>query len=115
MFKSSSVSPFNKNAHFACKAFNTSIESKIELLEATKEDSAIAKFIAKKGEGIHHIAFAVDNVNAALSEAKSNRIRLIDAKARKGAEGLSIAFLNPKSTFGVFTELCSPNIDSNEI
>lgn len=81
-------------------------QTKIELLEPTSEDSTIAKFIEKKGEGIHHIAFAVSDVAVALSEAESKGVRLIDKAPRKGAEGLSIAFLHPKSTCSVLTELC---------
>ena len=82
-------------------------ESKIELLEATNPESAIAKFIDKKGEGIHHIAFAVPNATEALKTAEERGVRLIDKVSRKGAEGLNIGFLHPKSTLGVLTELCS--------
>ncbi len=60
----------------------------------------------KRGQGVHHIAFATDNVNKALKESEENGIRLIDKTARKGAEGLNIGFLHPKSTFGVLTEIC---------
>ena len=81
-------------------------QTKIELLEPTSEDSTIAKFIEKKGEGIHHIAFAVPDVQAALDEAESKGVKLIDKAPRGGAEGLNIAFLHPKSTLGVLTELC---------
>ncbi len=81
-------------------------QTKIELLETTDDEGPIGKFIEKKGEGIHHIAFAVENVEGALDEASSNGIKLIDTSPRKGAEGLDIAFLHPKSTFGVLTELC---------
>ncbi len=81
-------------------------QTKIELLEPTSEESTIAKFIEKRGEGIHHIAFAVPNVNEALDELKEKEVRLIDQQSRKGAEGLNIAFLHPKSTRGVLTELC---------
>ena len=70
------------------------------------EDSTIAKFIEKKGEGIHHIAFAVPDVQAALDEAESKGVKLIDKAPRGGAEGLNIAFLHPKSTNRVLTELC---------
>ena len=63
-------------------------------------------FIEKKGEGIHHLAFHVNDLTGALSEAKENDIKLIDSEPRKGAEGLDIAFLHPKSTNGVLTELC---------
>ena len=82
-------------------------QTKIELLEPTSEDSTIAKFIANKGEGIHHIAFATDSVADALADAAEKGIRLIDTAPRGGAEGLQIAFLHPKSTFSVLTELCS--------
>ena len=82
-------------------------QTKIELLEPTSEDSTIAKFIANKGEGIHHIAFATDSVTEALADAAEKGIRLIDTAPRGGAEGLQIAFLHPKSTFAVLTELCS--------
>ncbi|MCD7962626.1 MAG: methylmalonyl-CoA epimerase [Rikenellaceae bacterium] len=81
-------------------------QTKIELLEATSEDSSVAKFIEKKGEGVHHIAFAVNNLEGALQECSDAGIKLIDQAPRKGAEGLSIAFLHPKSTHGVLTELC---------
>jgi methylmalonyl-CoA/ethylmalonyl-CoA epimerase len=81
-------------------------QTKIELLESTSPDGPIGKFIEKKGEGIHHIAFAVDNLEGQLEDAASKGIQLIDTKPRKGAEGLDIAFMHPKSTFGVLTELC---------
>ena len=85
-------------------------QTKIELLEPTSEDSTIAKFIEKRGVGIHHIAFAVDGVADALAEVESKGVRLIDKAPRKGAEGLNIAFLHPKSTCSVLTELCEdPN------
>ncbi|MDR2834741.1 MAG: methylmalonyl-CoA epimerase [Bacteroidales bacterium] len=81
-------------------------QTKIELLEPTSEESTIAKFIEKKGEGIHHIAFATSGIENELKEIESKGINLIDKTSRKGAEGLDIAFLHPKSTFGVLTELC---------
>lgn len=86
-------------------------QTKIELLEPTSEDSTIAKFIEKRGEGIHHMAFAIeDGVANALAEVESKGVRLIDKAPRKGAEGLNIAFLHPKSTCSVLTELCeNPN------
>ncbi len=87
-------------------------DTKIELLEATSDDSPIAKFIEKKGEGVHHIAFAVEGLNLLLPELESKGVGLIDKQFRKGAEGMNIAFLHPKSTFGVLTELCE-NIASN--
>ena len=82
-------------------------QTKIELLESTSPDGPIGKFIEKRGEGVHHIAFAVEDLPGALQEVRTAGIQLIDAQPRKGAEGLSIAFLHPKSTMGVLTELCS--------
>ncbi|MDL2320045.1 methylmalonyl-CoA epimerase [Alistipes sp. OttesenSCG-928-B03] len=79
---------------------------KIELLEATSPESSIAGFIEKRGPGVHHVAFAVDNIEGALADAETAGVQLIDKAPRLGAEGLSIAFLHPKSTFGVLTELC---------
>jgi methylmalonyl-CoA/ethylmalonyl-CoA epimerase len=85
-------------------------QTKIELLESTSPDGPIGKFIEKKGEGIHHIAFAVEGLQESLEEVKSKGVRLIDETPRAGAEGLNIAFLHPKSTHGVLTELCEePN------
>ena len=82
-------------------------DTKIELLEPTGPDSTIAKFIEKRGTGVHHVAFAVeDGVANALAQAEEAGIRLIDKAPRKGAENLNIAFLHPKSTMGVLTELC---------
>jgi len=81
-------------------------QTKIELLESTDPEGPIGKFIEKKGEGIHHLAFAVTNLENALAETEANGVQLIDKTPRKGAEGLDIAFLHPKSTFGVLTELC---------
>lgn len=83
--------------------------TKIELLESTSPDGPIGKFIAKKGQGIHHIAFAVDSATEALKTAEERGITLIDKVSRKGAEGLNIGFLHPKTTLGVLTELCSKN------
>jgi methylmalonyl-CoA/ethylmalonyl-CoA epimerase len=81
-------------------------QTKIELLESTDPEGTIAKFIEKRGEGIHHLAFAVKGVAEALGEAAEKGVQLIDKAPRKGAEGLNIAFLHPKSTCGVLTELC---------
>ncbi len=81
-------------------------QTKIELLESTDPEGPVGKFIEKKGEGVHHIAFAVENIEEALLEAKEKGVRLIDEVPRKGAEGLSIGFLHPKSTHGVLTEFC---------
>lgn len=79
---------------------------KIELLEPTSEESAVAKFIEKKGQGVHHIAFAVDNIEEALADVEAKGVQLIDKVPRMGAEGLTIGFLHPKSTLGVLTEFC---------
>jgi len=81
--------------------------TKIELLESTSPEGPIGKFIAKKGPGIHHIAFAVHNASEALKLAEERGVTVIDKESRKGAEGLDIGFLHPKSTGGVLTELCS--------
>jgi methylmalonyl-CoA/ethylmalonyl-CoA epimerase len=81
-------------------------ESEVELLESTAPDGPIAKFIEKKGEGIQHIAFRVDNIEAALAELKAKGIQLIDENPRLGAGGAKIAFLHPKATSGVLVELC---------
>jgi len=81
-------------------------QTKLELLEPTSEDSAVAKFLAKKGQGIHHIAFATDDVNKSLQEAENKGVKLIDKQKRKGAEGLNIGFMHPKFTMGVLTEFC---------
>lgn len=81
-------------------------EVKIELLEPTSEESTVAKFIETRGEGFHHVAYAVEGIEDALAEAEAKGVRLIDKTPRKGAEGLTIAFLHPKSTGGVLTELC---------
>ncbi len=79
---------------------------KIELLKATSEDSPITKFLDKRGQGVHHIAFLVDNLVLALKELSDAGVNLIDTEPRIGAEGMLIAFLHPKSTSGVLVELC---------
>jgi len=84
-------------------------DSELELLESTLPDGPIARFIEKKGEGIQHIAFKVDNLERILSELKEKGIRLIDEKPRYGAGGAKIAFLHPKSTNGILIELCERN------
>ena len=89
-------------------------QTKIELLESTDPEGPVGKFIEKKGEGIHHIAFAVNNIGQALQEAAEKQVRLIDRKPRRGAEGLNIAFLHPQSTFGVLTELCEKKQETEE-
>jgi methylmalonyl-CoA/ethylmalonyl-CoA epimerase len=81
-------------------------QTKIELLESTDPEGPIGKFIEKKGEGIHHLAFAVENLQEKLQNIEQKGVQLIDKTPRKGAEGLNIGFLHPKSTFGVLTELC---------
>jgi len=81
-------------------------DTHVELLEATSPDSAIAKYIDKKGEGIQHIAFSVENIEESLEELKAGGVQLIDEKPRRGAGGAKVAFLHPKSTFGVLIELC---------
>ena len=82
-------------------------DTKIELLESTSPDGPIGKYLEKKGEGIHHIAFAVPNTTQALEIAAEKGVQLVDKVARPGAEGLEIGFLHPRSTQGVLTELCS--------
>lgn len=86
-------------------------QTKIELLESTDPEGPIGKFIENKGEGVHHMAFATeDGLQKSLDEIGSKGVRLIDKEPRKGAEGLNIAFLHPKSTIGVLMELCeNPN------
>ena len=80
-------------------------DSEVELLESTAPDGPIAKYLDKRGEGIQHIAFRVENIEEALAELKEKGIRLIDEKPRKGAGGAKIAFLHPKSTHGVLIEI----------
>ncbi|MDX9811925.1 MAG: methylmalonyl-CoA epimerase [Bacteroidales bacterium] len=80
--------------------------TKIELLETTDAEGPVGKFIGKKGEGLHHIAVAVEDIEASLSSARDNGLRLIDQSPRKGADGLDIAFLHPASASGVLIELC---------
>lgn len=85
-------------------------ETKIELLESTDPEGPVGKFVEKKGEGVHHIAFAVDKLQEKLDFVAEQGVQLIDKTPRRGAEGLNIGFLHPKSTFGVLTELCEdPN------
>lgn len=81
-------------------------DSEVELLESTDPGGPISKFIEKKGQGIHHIAFRVENIDEALDELKQKGIQLIDETPRKGAGGARIAFLHPKATGGVLVELC---------
>ncbi|MBG0858631.1 MAG: methylmalonyl-CoA epimerase [Bacteroidales bacterium] len=81
-------------------------QTKIELLEATSPESPIARFIENRGEGIHHIAFAVRGIEEQLKHAERQGVKLIDSVPRKGAEGLDIAFIHPRSTHGVMIEIC---------
>lgn len=81
-------------------------ESEVELLESTAPDGPVAKYIEKRGQGIQHVAFRVENIEEALAELKEKGIKLIDEKPRKGAGGAMIAFLHPKATNGVLVELC---------
>lgn len=81
-------------------------ETKIELLQATNENSAIAKFIEKKGEGIHHIAYEVDDIYAEMERLKKEGFELINQTPKEGADNKLICFLHPKSTNGVLVELC---------
>ncbi len=81
-------------------------QTKIELLESTDPEGPVGKFIEKKGEGVHHVAFAVENLADQLIAIQEAGVKVIDKTPRQGAEGLNIGFLHPKSTFGVLTELC---------
>jgi len=82
-------------------------ETKIELLESTHPDGPVAKFIEKRGEGTHHIAFKTNDINSSIKELKEKNVRLIDENPRKGAEQLDICFIHPKSANGVLIEICS--------
>jgi len=86
-------------------------ESKIELLQATNPESPIAKFIEKKGEGVHHIAFGVENIETEIKRLESKGFTMIHKEAKKGADNMMIAFLHPKSTNGVLIELCQEITD----
>ena len=83
-------------------------DTAVELLESVEPDGAIARHIEKRGEGIHHIALEVDNIEKTLEELKAKGLALIDQKPRRGAHGSKIAFLHPKGTYGVLLELCEP-------
>ena len=87
-------------------AFFPVSESEVELLESTAPDGPVAKYIEKKGAGIQHVAFRVENIDAALAELKEKGVKLIDQEPRIGAGGARIAFLHPKATGGVLVELC---------
>jgi methylmalonyl-CoA/ethylmalonyl-CoA epimerase len=81
-------------------------DTEVELLESTADDGPIAKYLEKRGEGVQHVAFRVENIEEALAELKEKGVKLIDEKPRRGAGGAKIAFLHPKSTYGVLVELC---------
>jgi methylmalonyl-CoA/ethylmalonyl-CoA epimerase len=81
-------------------------ESKIELLEPTSDDSPVAKFLEKNGPGVHHVAYEVDDIEAAIAKLIAEGVRMIDEKPRSGAHGTLIAFIHPKSSNGVLTEIC---------
>lgn len=102
--------PCYKTEEVASEGVNTAFfqtgESKIELLEATREDSPIAKFIARKGTGIHHIAFEVDNIEAEMKRLAALGFELLQEAPKRGADNKLICFLHPKSTNGVLIELC---------
>lgn len=108
------VPPY-KTEEVAGEGVNTSFfqcgESKIELLEATRQDSPIAKFIEKKGEGIHHIAFAVADIRAEVARLKAQGFVVLNEEPKKGADNKWVVFLHPKSAHGVLVELCQ---DRNE-
>lgn len=89
-------------------AFFRTDQVRIELLEPTEPDSTIAKFIEKRGQGLHHVAYTVENIKARIEEFKAAGLRMIDDEPRSGAHQMQIAFLHPKSSLGVLTELCEP-------
>ena len=88
-------------------------DSSIELIQDISGASAIGRFVEKNGEGIHHIALEVDDINEAVTELKERGIRLIDEKPRAGAHGMSIAFMHPKATHGILMELVQPVKDTH--
>jgi methylmalonyl-CoA/ethylmalonyl-CoA epimerase len=87
-------------------AFFRAGDVRIELLEPTEPESTVAKFLEKRGEGLHHLAFAVEDIEARITELKESGLRMIDDKPRTGSHRMRIAFVHPKSSFGVLTELC---------
>ena len=89
-------------------------ESKLELLEATSPDSAIARYIEKRGAGMHHVAFRVEDIAAALAQLKARGVRLIDEHPRPGAEGALVAFIHPSSAHGVLVELKQSSVISHQ-
>jgi methylmalonyl-CoA/ethylmalonyl-CoA epimerase len=93
-------------------AFFRAGDVRIELLEPTDPESGVAKFLEKRGEGLHHLAFTVEDINARIAELKESGLRMIDDEPRPGSHHMQIAFVHPKSTFGVLTELCEPPEES---
>jgi methylmalonyl-CoA/ethylmalonyl-CoA epimerase len=89
-------------------AFFRAGDVRLELLEPTEADSPIAKFLEKRGEGLHHLAFTVEDIQARIAELKESGLRMIDDTPRNGAHQMQIAFMHPKSSGGVLTELCEP-------
>lgn len=110
--------PSYKEEEVASEGVKTSFfmqgPNKIELLEATKEDSPIAKFIAKKGEGVHHIAFAVDDIVAEIERLKAEGFVVLNETPKKGADNKLVAFLHPKGTNGTLIELCQELPESSK-
>ena len=110
LFASLFGKPHYKTEEVASEGVKTSFfktgPNKIELLEATKPDSPIAKFIEKKGEGIHHIAFAVSNIKMEIERLKNEGFKVLNETPKKGADNKLVAFLHPKNTNGVLIELC---------
>jgi methylmalonyl-CoA/ethylmalonyl-CoA epimerase len=90
-------------------AFFRTGDVRIELLEPTDPDSAVAKFLEKRGEGLHHLAFSVEDIQARIDELKESGFRMIDQSPRTGAHHMQTAFVHPKSCFGVLVELCEPS------
>ena len=95
-------------------AFFKAGDVRIELVEPTAADSPIAKFIEKRGEGIHHIAFETDDINDAIEHVKKHKIRMIDDTPRPGAHSMEIAFMHPKATGGLLLELCQKSSKKDE-
>ena len=95
----------NEKVRVAFFKFN---DLRLELLEPTDPSSIIAKFLEKRGEGLHHLAFTVDSIQDRIAELKQSGLSMIDETPRAGAHQMQIAFLHPRSTFGVLTELCEP-------
>ena len=89
-------------------AFFRAGDVRIELLEPTDPESTVTKFLEKRGEGLHHVAFTVEDIQSRIAELKESGLRMIDEVPRMGAHQMQIAFVHPRSSFGVLTELCEP-------